>query len=338
MKLNTIFQDNMVLQAGKPIVIAGTGKGNLKISLAGRKTEFRIDDEKWAVKLGPFSYGGPYTAIINLNEEKLQIKNIMIGEVFLCAGQSNMQFTIGEEQPSRKYESDPMLRTYVAERIEAYEGIKSADGWVQSTTENICFWSAIGYHLARSVRKFTGAAVGIVGCWQGASIIQSWIRKDIISRKEYFIPNEQMSFNEKHNEYKIYSAWNGFGMLHDRVFSKIAPYTFSNVIWYQGESNASIAEGKMYVKLLGALISSWREELLDPELPFIVVQICDFDNRQDEGWKLVQKAQEEAENILPGVKTVISSDVCSHEDIHPANKIDLSEKIYHAVISETRNG
>ena len=104
------------------------------------------------------------------------------------------------------------------------------------------------------------------------------------------------------------------------------------IIWYQGESNTTIPESKVYTELLIRLISSWREDLKDIELPFIVVEICDFDGRNDDGWRAIQYCQQEIVNYCKNVKTVTSKDVCESENIHPANKEKLAEKISTALM------
>ena len=99
------------------------------------------------------------------------------------------------------------------------------------------------------------------------------------------------------------------------------------MIWYQGESNTTVAEGKVYTQLLAGLIKSWREDLKDLELPFVIVEICDYDPRNDDGWRAIQQCQQEVVKVVKNVKTVTSKDVCEHFEIHLSNKEKLAEKI-----------
>lgn len=319
-----IFSDNMMFQANKPIRVFGYGDGDVKAEFCGCRREAVSKGGKWEIEFDAMGYGGPYTMDIYLNGEQRLIKNIMVGEVILCAGQSNMQFTIGEEElDSSVYGRDDMLRTFVVDRMEEYEGLKSKDGWVISDKDNIKFWSAIGYHVGEIIRKNKDIAVGIIGCYQGASVIQSWLPEESFENKIFCIP-EDMLHDDHKNEF---AAWNKPSMIYHDMFEKIIPYSVGNVIWYQGESNTSIAEGKVYARFLSELIRVWRRDFKDDKLHVTVVQICDYINRDDEGWKLVQKAQKDICDMVDYVKMAESFDVCSHENIHPPIKTKLSQRI-----------
>ena len=105
------------------------------------------------------------------------------------------------------------------------------------------------------------------------------------------------------------------------------PFAVSGVVWYQGESDTTIEEANVYDKELSAFIDVVREGFFDSELPFIVIQIADFDNRTDEAWKLLQQKQYDIQFNVPNVKTVISSDVCESDNIHPATKHKLANRV-----------
>ena len=126
---------------------------------------------------------------------------------------------------------------------------------------------------------------------------------------------------------RLYSQWNGDTALYKKTFLPIVPFAFNTIIWYQGESNTSIAEGKVYTELLSRMIDAWREDLLDNDLPFVIIEISDFDVRNDDGWKAIQRSQQEIQYIKSNVKTVTSKDVCESWQIHPGNKEKLAKKI-----------
>jgi hypothetical protein len=114
---------------------------------------------------------------------------------------------------------------------------------------------------------------------------------------------------------------------------KIAPFSFSSVIWYQGESNTGDGEYKIYGGLLKELISCWRSDFNDEDLPFIVIVIADFDSRNDNGWKNIQQIQRNIQKEMENVISVESADVCESFDIHPPTKTLLSERIAKIVLS-----
>ena len=324
MKPNILFCDHAVLQANKEIVIFGEGYGKVTVNFLNEEYTTIANNNYWSIKIPPKNYGGPYTLTMSDEKESVTISDVYVGEVILCSGQSNMQFTINQEKESGVLEENDMIRTFVVDRIEEYEGLKIKDGWVTCTSQNVNNWSAIGYHVAQNLNLNRGIAVGIIGCYQGASIIQSWIRKDILSNPLY-----QVDENLKHMDVRhpIYSQWNADGQLYSHVIEKIIPYTISSIIWYQGESNTSIDEGKIYTSLLKALIDNWRDDFKQEDLHFTIIEICDFIVRDDDAWRIIQKAQRDIVKYDNNVCVITSSDVCAHDDIHPPCKVELSKKI-----------
>ena len=329
MTLHKMFTGNMVLQANKPIRVFGEGKGKAEVRFLSKTYQSQAIDDRWEVLLPPMPYGGPYQMEITLEGETQVLENVMIGEVILCAGQSNMQFPVGEEQTTEPFDYPiyPAIRTFVQERVQPYEGLKSENGWTVCTKETLPHFSAIGYHVARILHQNKGIAVGIIGCYQGASIIESWIEESLISQPQFHVPKEQRSFNENHPCYKEYGLWNVYGKLYRETFCKILPYTVGSIVWYQGESNASVAESKMYPEWLKLLADSWRADLCDPALPFVIMQIADLDG-MGERWTMLQEAQEKAVSLIDNAYLVITKDVSEKNNIHPADKRKVSERVY----------
>ena len=325
MELNGIFCDGAVFQANKPIYVFGKGDGTVKIEFLGRVYEGMSRDGKWEIEIAPAAYADNLEMKVTLGKETRVIKNISVGEVVLVAGQSNMQFRLEAEKPQENHSDDERLRFFAVDRIEFDAGcLKERDGWRAATGENTLKHSAVGYHLGVEMRKKYGVTVGIVECYQGASIIQSWMSKAVADKFDELVPLSDRHLDSVNGEY---SAWNKNGKLHDEMFLHIVPYSFSCVVWYQGESNTAVKEGRIYDKMLSSMIDEWRTELKDNELPFIVVVICDLEYRSDDGWKNVQNAQRRMTGYK-NVRVVESYDVCEHTDIHPSDKRALSKRIF----------
>ena len=322
MNLAKIFTDNMMLQAGKPVRFFGEGKGTVKITVAKNVYEKSFDGKTWEMELPPFAYGGPFDIQIHLNGEERVLKNVLFGDIFLFAGQSNLQLLVKEEK-GKRIENNPKLRYYVSDRIESYEGLKSKDGWQLGQKESIGDWSALGYHVAEKYAAKKGVPVGVVGCYQGASGIRSWIPERELDESVF------VELEKRHGDYLAaeYAVWNRDCQLYKYTFSPLIPFSFKGVIWYQGESDTTVEEGKVYTQLLVKLIKAWREDLKDKDLPFVVVEICDFDSRDDDGWRAIQNCQQKVSKIVKNVTTVTSKDVCEHTTIHPADKEQLAIKI-----------
>jgi sialate O-acetylesterase len=125
----------------------------------------------------------------------------------------------------------------------------------------------------------------------------------------------------------LYSKWNGISTLYNYAFSQTLPLSYKAVIWYQGESNTSESESCFYDKMLEKMIALWRADLRDEMLPFVIIQIADYDSRNDEPWKKVQHAQEEVADRIPLCYFVKCADICESDNIHPPTKHLLAKRI-----------
>ncbi len=326
MRLAEIFCNGLIVQAEKPFRIFGEGEGCAVITWQGETRTVESGGGHWAVEFPPMSYGGPYSLYAELNGEKITINDIYVGEVILFSGQSNIQFRMNAEAtPREQYQADDMLRIFVCERMEAGEVYSPKDGWVKAAPDSIGGWSALAHLTGKELRICGCPAVGVVVCAQGASVIQSWLPREVFVGTELELPREVL-FNDHHN--KVF-LWNRYGALYDFALSRLIPYSFGCVVWYQGESNTSTAEGEIYDKLLELLITTWRQSFSDAELTFVVVQIADYLMEKDRlmAWRLVQQKQVLACERLSNTVCVRSGDICQTDDIHPRTKSLLARRI-----------
>lgn len=326
MKLAEIFSDNMVLASNKPVRIFGEGMGSVCVELLGIKYCGFGHYGKWEVELPPFPYGGPYDITVTMETEVRVLKNIYFGEVILCAGQSNVEWRVLSETDPGDISDLPLLRIWMPEPINSYTALNCKDGWQVCAAQNTQHWTALGYHLAREINEKKGCAVGIIGCYRGATMLSSFLRRDLAMRADIYVPDEK-KFRDKME----YPLFNYEGKMYEVCFSKIAPFAVSSVVWYQGESNTSPAEADLYGRQLEVLIHSWREELRSYDLPFAVVQIHDFTPRLSDEWKKVQSEQARIAKKVPGTHLVVSRDICETTEIHPKNKTLLAKRAYDAL-------
>lgn len=231
-----------------------------------------------------------------------------------------MQFKLRESsEPAENYKANENVRLFTVDRMEEGEHFLSSDGWVPLTLENAQHFSAIGYYvgqgLASSERK-----IGLIACYQGASVIQSWLPREVALVPEFKIEN-------RFADHEWFPIWNDDGVLWENMIEKILPYQFSTVLWYQGESNASVNEADIYLEFLRALVSSWREKFDNEAMRFIIIQLADHLDRAGYAWEKIQAEQLRAQNELKNVRTVICRDVCDNIDIHPREKDILSKRI-----------
>ncbi len=330
MKLNAIFGSHMVFAADLPIRIYGKGRGEATITFASKTISTVSDGEDWLVEFPAMEYGGPYDLTFVSNGETTVFNDIYIGEVYLFAGQSNMQFKLKESSASKEmYEACNRLRLYSTERIEKTDRFTPSDGWVPATEENVGDWSALGYLASLEITKSKGVAVGVIVCYQGASVIESWVPTGAFQRLGICLKDENKYHDHSEPDFL---DWNLDGVLYSFAFSQAVPFSVSAVVWYQGESDTSYEEAKVYKQELSALIDIWRSDFANSKLPFVIVQIADCDSRACDAWTLIQKHQYDIQFEKDYVKTVISADVCEKNDIHPPTKHILAKRIATALI------
>lgn len=358
MTLNPIFSDHMILQAGKPVRVFGTGSGTVTVTLANANVCVTASADSWLAELPAFDYGGPYEMTVTLNGEVRQLNDIWFGDVYLVAGQSNNQFKMWQTNTPKDYYADSdSLRLFTVDRLEdegkhvwTAEGWKSfckdgtpgtfdgehyeaADGWVCAQADLVQFWPALGYLFGSALLKESDRKIGLIACYQGASVIQSWVPAHHFDGTALDLPPELRSDGFKNLAYRL---WNGDGNLYEAMLKTIFPIPMKAVVWYQGEANTTGADSNhdTYAGMLTSLIEKWRSDFKDTDLPFIIIQIHDYIHgikRENGDWRAVQAAQETVCRTVPHTHLVKSGDLCETDDIHPKSKLALALRIADAI-------
>lgn len=332
MRLAPIFADHMVLAAGKPVRVFGTGIGTARVSFRGVEATAESKGGSWCVELPAGAAGGPYELTVRMNGRTQVVRDVMVGMVIMLAGQSNMQFKLAESSSDpATWQGNPNIRSFTTRRLEKGEPYSPDDGWVSLEKPNAGKWSAIGYEMAIRLAAAKGCAVGVVNCYQGASAIQAWLDAPMLADRRFELPEGGKWHWDV--DCQPYWRWNCPGTLYREQFGPIVPYAMSGVVWYQGESNTGLREGEVYERMLPTMIGLWRRDLRDETLPFAVVQLADLVKRRDAGWRRVQEAQVKVAELCPNVKTVRSADVCESDGIHPKTKSRLAARLVDAVLS-----
>ena len=319
MKLADIFGSGMVLAANKPIRIFGYGVGRATISFAGVCAEVISDANSWCVELPCMEYGGPYVLEFCTGDKMTRLDDIYIGEVYLFGGQSNMTMLLDETNTSDElYVNDDRIRHVTINPIP-----EDISNWEHATKTSIGKWSALGYLVCKEIAEEKNIHVGAILCARGASVIETWMPEGALEAIGITIPPTGKHRNHFDREFNV------DGLLYNTKLCRVIPFANSGVVWYQGESDASEAEGKVYCRELAELIRIWRENFRDKSLPFTVVQIADCYERIAEGpgWRMIQTAQTEITDKVENVYTVISRDICETDAIHPPTKDSLAKRI-----------
>ena len=327
MRPSPLFRSHMVLPAGKPLRVFGTGDGTAVVRFNGAMARCVSSNGTWCATLPPQAYGGPYSLVMDFGDRAVTCEDVYVGEVYILAGQSNMQFKLEESTtPKESYADVPLMRSFTAPRPEP-EPYSPKDGWVVCSRENAGKWSAIGYLFGKRISELKGVAVGLINCYQGAATVETWMPAELSEQPRFGLPREEQ--DPAHWCY----PWNKAGWMYDTAFRLFIGYPVSGVVWYQGESNSGKGEHKVYAELVAELVKQWRKDLLDDKLPFAVVQIADLDVRRDAAWKGIQEAQLRIPSLCPGVTTVKCADICETNTIHPPSKEALAQRLVDWAIS-----
>ena len=331
-RLAEVFSDHMVFPAGKELRVFGTGEGAVAVRFGGQERRTVAVRGRWCVTFPAMPAGGPYELEADLGGRRQVVRDVMVGEVLVMAGQSNMQFLLGESTTKERFE-DPRIRMFSTTRLERGAVFGAADGWVPLTRKSAWAWTAIGCETAVRRARATGRAVGVICCVQGASVIKTWMPRALARDARFGLDPAKCSHPDARED--AYSLWNRSGTLYESQFAEIAGYPVTSVTWYQGESNShSVEEGTLYADMLAVLIGQWRADFRDPGLPFYVLQLAadTTGGSNPAAWNAVKASQAKVAETVPGVTLVRTDDICeTDKGIHPPTKRLIAERLADAM-------
>lgn len=341
--LPNIFGNNMVLQRESKVYIWGVSDPFEEIEVKGSwcdqaKAAAKADSNGiWQVKIKTSSAGGPYTLKVKANNT-IQYDNIMLGDVWICSGQSNMEMPVEgfsfENQPIKNSSQEirnanhPQIRLFTVANFASSEPVKDCNGhWdvcIPSTAKN---FSAVGYFFGRDLFDELKIPIGLIDCTWSATPIEAWMQSTVfqndsnltdIIRKNEQNSDDDLSIPSQRKPYRLYNG----------MVNPIIPYCIKGVIWYQGESN--IGQADNYRKLFKALIIDWRNAWELGNFPFIFVQLTNYGKVTEEptesDWAELRDAQISA-LALPNTGMAVTIDIGEANNIHPQNKQDVAKRL-----------
>lgn len=255
-KLNSMFTSNAVLQRDMPIPVWGTANNGERITIEfrGESVSTNAENGKWKVKLSPQPAGGPYIMTISGDGSNITLRNIMVGEVWLCGGQSNMEWTLsastgGEQAVKDSY--DPHLRLIQIPRVALDEPADNVNAnWVMAAPETTGTFSGVGYFFGRELRNKLKVPIGLINANQGATMAEAWMPRDVLESDEMFKQILESPWPEEWALLRPTGLYNG-------MIAPIQGYGMRGVVWYQGESNHPQAYS--YRRVFPAMIETWRK-------------------------------------------------------------------------------
>jgi sialate O-acetylesterase len=333
--LPNIFSDNMVLQRNSEVKIWGWAnpKEEIKLVSGWNNQEYKTvanNQAKWEITIKTPEAGGPFTISIKGYNEVI-LKNILIGEVWLCSGQSNMEMSaswgIDDGEEEAKNAANPNIRFFTVPKLTAESPQNNFLGnWTESTPETMKYFSAIGYFFAKRLREdLKNVPIGLISSNWGGTPAEIWMPEDVVNNDPLLLENAKKLNEQEYGPRQPGRAYNA--MIYPIVGFKIA-----GTLWYQGESNVG---SLVYDKTLGALISSWRKEWKD-DFPFYYVQIAPFKTGSNNFSNVtVRDSQRKLLKEVSKTGMVVISDISDTIDIHPKNKKDVGIRLANLALAET---
>ena len=339
-KVASMLGDNMVLQRNSEVKLWGKADPNQKLNIAIGWNKEKIATTanakgEWLVKTKTTEAGGPYTICITSGKEKVLLQNILLGEVWLCSGQSNMEMPIGGFGDSPINGSTDALLSAGNNNIRLFTVAKASmaepqdtckGSWLVASAESVARFSAVGYFYARQLQETLNVPIGVICTSWGGSRIESWMKNDVITGfADAFRQTTQEKTPQHHRASRLYNG----------MIAPLVNYTIKGALWYQGESN--IGNYQDYAALQAAMVKNWRTDFGGSEFPFYFVQIAPYwyNNSLATNSAFQREAQYNAMTLTPNSGMVTTVDLGEEKNIHPAEKAAISKRLVLWALSET---
>jgi sialate O-acetylesterase len=344
-KLHDLFADHAVLQREMPIPVWGTADDGEKITatLGDETVTTTAEKGKWLVKFKPRqATTTPLVLKVEGKDNKLEVKDLLIGEVWLCGGQSNMEWSVNASEDPAKVKAGanhPNLRLITIQRggkpepaidlptFKKKEGDKTIDAvhpWQVCSEQTVGSFSAVGYHFGVALQEKLEVPVGLINSNVGGTPAQRWADYESL----YAVPETKVYVKTTKDGDTVKPTAAGSD-LYNAMIAPLAPYAIRGAIWYQGESNAGQAE--RYRTLFPTMIQSWRKTFGQPELPFLFVQLAPYMDKTDKptesAWAELREAQLMTLSKLQNTGMAVITDVGNEKDIHPKPKQPVGERL-----------
>ena len=361
LQLSKTFSDNMVLQRDQELTISGKADAGeeVNICIGNQKTTCITGlDGHWTAHLLPLPAGGPYTISFSTRNKTILLKNIMIGDVWLCSGQSNMEFMMWQSDTGIKdipKSSDKELRlfdmkgnwrpSYVQWKTEVLDSLNhlkffNDTNWQMATPESVKDFSAIAYYFGQILRDSLKVPIGLICNAIGGSPAEAWVDRESLEYQFPAILNDWM-----HNDFvqdwvrekALYNISNSNDPLQRHPYEPcylfetgiipLEKFPIKGVLWYQGESNTHNYEA--HERLFTLLVNGWRKYWGNNRMPFYFVQLSSIDRPS---WTWFRDSQRKLSETIPDVKMVVSSDKGDSTNVHPQHKHVIAERLSKQVL------
>jgi sialate O-acetylesterase len=376
--LPSVFSDHMVLQREMPVPVWGraTPGAEITVRLAVQSVATKADESgHWRIDFPPMNAGGPFNLEVTTTGGGRRFSDVLVGEVWLCSGQSNMDFTLAptskrpfsgvtDWQKEVTVANHPQLRMFTAEWTLREQPQREVAGkWSVCTPDSAVDFSAVAHYFGLALQQNMNVPVGLVTCAYGASTIESWIRAETLRAHPQFeellkaFDAKRIAFRDNPKDFENYGTQlakrttgdrplkdpdpvhdqhNPF-VLHNGMIAPIVPYALRGAIWYQGESNLNTRN--IYPELQRVLIDDWRSLWNSPEMPFYFVQLAAHKQPSTDpapGGPLAEMREAQAKSLsIPHTGMAVTIDIGDEKDIHPRNKLEVGKRLARLALTGT---
>lgn len=365
-KLPDVLGDSMVLQQKQPVPIWGTAEVGETVVITLQKQKLTVIADakgKWRVDLKPLKASFNPEILTIQGKNKIELKNILIGEVWLLSGQSNMQWTLfqsnnGESEVAKA--NQPNIRLFNVSRDVAFKKKQGKLGeWKVCSPESVKDFSGAGYYFGVELQKNLNVPIGLINSSYGGSQAEAWTpvkylkaNPDLVATVERTKiweeerPRVKIEYAAAIEKWKLESEkqksagarpspspgvpdalrdYRIASSIYDGMIEPLMPFAIKGVAWYQGESNEARAE--QYGILLPTMIRSWRDRWGQGIFPFGIIQLPNYRQQKpepvDEAWSFIREAQRQTALNTTNTGLIVTIDIGEANDIHPKNKLDV---------------
>lgn len=330
-KPHSLFTDNMVLQQGIKVPVWGTAADGEKVTVRFQDQEISATARggKWSVELDKLRTGGPFEMTLT-GQNRVHLKNVFVGEVWVASGQSNMEWPLSAAANAKQAIADSanekihlftVPKTVSATPLDEIQGHPT---WQECGPSTVGHFSAVAYFFGRDLQKALKVPVGIIHTSWGGTVAEAWTSSQgLEARSDLKYMARTYKPDEKLNNPNLPSV------LYNGMIAPLIPYANRGAIWYQGESNAGRAYE--YRSLFPAMIGDWRKHWREGDFPFLFVQLAPWQaivtEPQESAWAELREAQLLTSLKVPNTGMAVITDVGDPKDIHPRQKEPVGARL-----------
>jgi sialate O-acetylesterase len=371
-----ILTSHMVIQRDLPVHIWGLAAPGQEVAVSFRGETRGTEANtlgRWSVYLKPGPAGGPFqltvigikvesTAANGPAEKPITLDDVMVGDIWVASGQSNMEFemrkasTAAQDLPNS---SNATIRLLMIKKkaVDFPQDDADTDGWEVSSPDNVKEFSAVAWHFARDIEQREHVPVGVIDATWGGTVGESWVRLTALGEDAALAPvfiargkmldrqpdaaNEERDQERQREEARAQgkpipqfpwhpplASW-GPGLLWNGMIAPLTPMPIRGAIWYQGESNSALTRVHSYDRIMRTLIEDWRRQWGVGDFPFLFVQISNFTSTPAEDWASLREQQVKTLAIR-NTAMAVTIDIGNPVDVHPTNKLDVGLRLARA--------